>query len=135
MSLNDPMESLSKQVKDVGGGLEAKDKDHVVIKGVVPVAAEQVPVLSTDRDVAKGILEVQFCQEHALPEPCKFGNCAFKRLVGNVPFAVRDAVIDRATGWPGQMVDDPELAGLAFARDRPKWGTGKEPIGGRANGP
>jgi hypothetical protein len=60
MSLDDPMESLCKEVKYVGCGLDPKHEDYHIVEMRIPMKAEEWPVLRPDRNMPEGILKVKF---------------------------------------------------------------------------
>jgi hypothetical protein len=58
MSFENPMQSFSKEVEDIGCGTKAKGEDNIVIEPIIPSEAQKVPVSFADRYLTKGLFQI-----------------------------------------------------------------------------
>jgi hypothetical protein len=115
--LQDPMQSLRKEVEDVWSRSATKTEDDVVVEFFFPCEAEQMSVRRSHRDMAESGLEVEFDEETAAAGLYDVGDCAVNHVVLDGSFGVGDAIIHGPAAGPREMVDAPDLGG-SFASYR-----------------
>jgi hypothetical protein len=122
--LQNPVETLGKEVEDVGGQSTAKPKNNVMEEFLLPHKSQQVPICKTDRNVLKGRLEIKFGHQRAWTRVHKVGNRMMERVLLDGSFRVGDPVIDGSPTWPQKVVDATNLHRV-FVKGSSKQGASK----------
>ena len=103
-----PVESFGEEIKEEGGRGEAEGQASLLVRGALPVKAEEPTVFQGDGDIAKGIAHVPFHDDGApASNDDKVEDLAY-RHVHEVADGFVNVRIDRLGVRVREVVDAPE---------------------------
>jgi hypothetical protein len=104
VALEDPVQSFGEEVEDVRCRCKAEGESDLVPERGRPGEAKEGPVLTTNGDLLKGLLEVKLREESAWAKGTEGLDCTLKPLVHDVDLLPTDPVVHPIPVRPGEVV-------------------------------
>jgi hypothetical protein len=95
VALDDPVQSLSKEVKNVRRCSKAKGEHQHVIETLTPLESEKIPIGHANGNVTESVFQIKLCHEGALARHDEILHGSLEAVVLDETFLWGNAIIHR----------------------------------------